>query len=318
MREPEVERLPATHRKPRQRTVFTVRLHGVVGLDEGNDVHEEIVLERRSPTPETRTQSAAPAGPAGIGRGVAVGEDEDHGLDFFVGDKVVENDIRHSLPGPFFLLVAADAVEQIQHGILLVFGIASRGVDLHPTLDSDGLGIVIHPLKFAVFDALSRLVESIWRVGEGGLVVGAQGDGAAKAATTTTPALAAVAGGGGLGGGRLAFRCCLRTSEVARLARELDFIARNLACEGDTNVVSLGAQQLDKRHRVTINLSLLELGVAFLVGHFHAGLARHVRAVLFEVERVFLQTALRVEFGFPGAVDIGGGNGAGEGREGQH
>ena len=316
----EVERLPAAHGKPGQRAVLAIGLHGIVGLDKGNDVLEEIVLERRSPAPEAGAQTATPAtARIRVGRGIAIGQDEDHGFELLVCDQIIENDIRHSLLGPFLLLIAADAVEQIEHGILLVLVVAGRGIDLHPALHPNRLRVVIHALEFAVFDAFARLVESIRRIRKHGFVVRVQGDGAAPQATATAPpALAAVGGGSRWRQSRLSFGGGLRTSQVANLAGELNLIARNFAGEHDAKVIALGVQQLDKRHRIAVHFSFLELSVAFLVRHLDTGLAGQGGAVLLEVEGVFLQAALGFEFSLPGAGHIGRGSGAGEGREGQN
>src|SRR6185436_18897250 len=94
----------------------------LVRLDEGNDVFVQIVLEGLSPTAEAATETVL-ASARGICRGIAVGEDDDHRFDFLVIDKIVEDQMSDTTLCPLFSLIGADAVEQIQHGILLVPGI---------------------------------------------------------------------------------------------------------------------------------------------------------------------------------------------------
>src|SRR5687768_1355896 len=85
--------------------------------------------------------------------------------------------------GPFLALIAADAMEQIQHRIFLVFGVTGGRVNLHPAFYPDGLRVVIHALKLAAFDALARFVEALRRIRKGRFVVRLQLDWAAKSAT---------------------------------------------------------------------------------------------------------------------------------------
>ena len=78
----------------------------------------------------------------------------------------------------------------------------------------------------------------------------------------------------------------------------------NIPGVGDVDLVVLNLEWLGERHRVAVHLAVLEVGVALLVGHFHAGLAGDVCAVLLEREGVLLQAALRVELGLPSTSDI--------------
>ena len=98
-----------------------------MGLDVGDDVLNQVVLERRSPTAET---AAGPAASAATGtRGlafaadadtcIAVGKDHDQRLDLAVGQHVVEDIIRAAQPLPL-AVVAADAVQKEKHGVLAI------------------------------------------------------------------------------------------------------------------------------------------------------------------------------------------------------
>ncbi len=107
-----------------------------------------------------------------------------------------------------------------------------------------------------------------------------------------------------------------RTAEIAHLAGEFDFIARQLARERDAQIIALGIQQFDKGHRLSVHFAFAELRFALLLTSFHVGLAGQGVPVLLEIERVFLQAALGFEFRFPNAGDVGGRNDAGAGHQG--
>src|SRR5580765_7293888 len=49
VRETDVQRLSAAHREPGQRAALAIRFHGIVRLDERNDVFDQIVLEWLAP-----------------------------------------------------------------------------------------------------------------------------------------------------------------------------------------------------------------------------------------------------------------------------
>src|SRR5688572_808190 len=85
--------------------------------------------------------------------------------------------------GPLLALIATNAMEQIQHRIFFVFGIAGRRVNLHPPFHPDSFRIVINPLEFAMRNSLARFVETLWRIRKGRFVVRLQLDRAAKSAT---------------------------------------------------------------------------------------------------------------------------------------
>src|SRR5688572_27886960 len=94
--------------------------------------------------------------------------------------------MRDTTLNPLLALIAANAVEQIQDGISLAFGITRRRVNLHPAFYADGLRFVINAFKFAALASLAGLVETLWRIRKGGFVVRLQLDWAAKSTTTAT------------------------------------------------------------------------------------------------------------------------------------
>src|ERR1043166_8175384 len=87
----DVQGLPPAHRKSCDGAAFAIRFHGIVGFHKWNDVFEQIALEWLAPTAETAgapaaATTSAKASARGVSRRVAVGQDEDHGLNLFVGD----------------------------------------------------------------------------------------------------------------------------------------------------------------------------------------------------------------------------------------
>src|SRR5688572_12136265 len=91
--------------------------------------------------------------------------------------------MRDTALGPLLALIAADAVERIQHWILFVFGITRRRINLHPALRADGLRVVINAFKFAALDSVAWFVKSLGWIRKGRFVVWLQLDWAAKSAT---------------------------------------------------------------------------------------------------------------------------------------
>ena len=123
--QPEIERLSAAHRQPGQRPALAVGLHRVEFLDEGDQVLDEVVLEggecRALLGDWVPRETSLP--------GSAVGQHDDHRNHFLVGVKVVENHIGRTAARPL-LLVAADAVQEIQDRVGLVLRVPRRRVDL--------------------------------------------------------------------------------------------------------------------------------------------------------------------------------------------
>ncbi len=119
MGQPEVERLAAAHRQAGEGPVLAVGLDRVVRLDRRDHVLEQVLLERRE---GRRGGVDVPLGPVVL-LGAAVGHDHDHGHGLPLGDQVVEEEIRlgEALP---FRLVAADAVQQVEHRVLLLGRVA--------------------------------------------------------------------------------------------------------------------------------------------------------------------------------------------------
>ena len=109
----------------------------------------------------------------------AVGHDDDHRLGLAVGDQVVEEDVGRGEALPL-RLVAADAVQEIEHRVLLVLRVAGRRVDLHLARGPDGLRLVGHHLQLAVRDAFALGVKAGRRIGKRRNVVRVEHDGPAE------------------------------------------------------------------------------------------------------------------------------------------
>src|SRR6266536_158814 len=155
-----------------------------------------------------------------------------------------------------FVLVAANAVEQIKDWIPIIGGITGRPIDERFALVTDGFRVVLDHFEFAVCDAFALFVESFRRIWERRLVVGLQLNRPAKSAPTvlrTLPTLArcgrslsAVAFGHGFG-----------STKITDLASELDLVTRNPARVCDSEFVVLNLQWLDESHRVAFDLAFL-------------------------------------------------------------
>src|SRR5687767_4300073 len=91
---------------------------------------------------------------------------------------------------PLLALIAADAMEQIQDGIFFVFGITRRRINLHPTFYTDCLGVVLNPLKFAMFNSFALFVETLRWIWKGWFVVRLYLDRPAKSPASAWSALA--------------------------------------------------------------------------------------------------------------------------------
>ena len=92
----------------------------------------------------------------------AVGHDDDHRHRLLVGVQVVEDHVGRAAARPL-VLVAADAVQQVQDRVLLVLGVPRRRVDLRLALDADRRRVVLDRLQLAALDAVALLVEALGR-----------------------------------------------------------------------------------------------------------------------------------------------------------
>ena len=86
-------------------------------------------------------------------------------------------------------VVAADAVQQVEHRILAAGRVAGRRVDAHLAARAERLGVVLNGRELAVGDVGAPLVEAGRGIGEGGLVVRAQFDRSAETAAARSPRL---------------------------------------------------------------------------------------------------------------------------------
>jgi hypothetical protein len=75
-------------------------------------------------------------------------------------------------------LVAADPVQEVDDGILLVLRVAGRRVDVHLAPRADRLRVVLDQLQRAVGDRLAPLEDRVGCFREGRHVVGLEDDGA--------------------------------------------------------------------------------------------------------------------------------------------
>ena len=148
---------------------------GIAPFDRRYDVVQKIAFEGRE---GGRGLEHVPFGPVVLLR-AAVGHDDDHRNGVAVGHEVFDQDpgLCESLP---FRFITADAVQQVEHRVLLVFRVTGRRVDLHATFDADGFRVVLDHLELAVGNAVAFLIESGRRLGECGDVIGVEHDGLAR------------------------------------------------------------------------------------------------------------------------------------------
>ena len=146
----------APHGEPGYRPGGTVGDGPVMALDVGYDVVDEapdvtvgvvgiVAVERLLFEHE---------GLGGLLAGIAVGHDADHGNGEVLLDEVVQY-LAGAAHGAPRVLVAAGAVQQVEHGIVLAAGVVTvRGVDEHPALQADGRGVVPNPAQVTALGGL--------------------------------------------------------------------------------------------------------------------------------------------------------------------
>lgn len=110
--------------------------------------------------------NAAKAGDRVPGRHVrrraAVGEDDEHRDRLLLGVEVVEYHLGSSASRPL-VLIPPDAVEEIQHGVVLVGRVSRRRVDQRLAPRAHRGRVVLHRLQFAAGDPLATDVKSFRR-----------------------------------------------------------------------------------------------------------------------------------------------------------
>ena len=164
--EAEVERLAAAHREPRDRPVRAFAADRVARLDRRDQVVQQVALEHREGRRGLEHVARRPV----VLLRAAVGHDHDHRHRLAVGDQVVEHGAGpgEALPLGF---VAADAVQQVEDGVLPVRGKAGRGVNVRLAPGADGFRVVFDHFQLPLGDARARLVPAVRRRRESGLVV---------------------------------------------------------------------------------------------------------------------------------------------------
>ena len=92
----------------------------VGGIDQWDEILDDDVFEcGRTSAGSSSRRSGVRCSCARPGS-VAVVHDDDHGHGLLCSDQIVENHIRHAALGPLLSFIAANSVQQIQHGIFCV------------------------------------------------------------------------------------------------------------------------------------------------------------------------------------------------------
>ncbi len=136
---------------------LTVGLYRIVRLDVGNHVLEQILFKRAEILKGVAALASLAWWPA---RRAPVGHHDQHGDGLLLGAEVVQDDVRHAAPGPL-VVVAADAVQQVEDRVLVVPGIPRRRVDGHLALAAADLRVVLDGLHLAAVDAVAADVEAL-------------------------------------------------------------------------------------------------------------------------------------------------------------
>ena len=177
--EPEVQGLPAAHREAGQGPVFAIRERGVLRLDRGNQMVQQVLLEPGEAGHLLRCELIA--GRAVVGKRAAVGDHDDHRHRDVVSDQVIEEGVRRREADPF-CLVAADAVQQVEHGVFPVARVAGRQIHVRFAPRVGDPRVILE--RFDATGRQARASLSPARVGERPDIVGAEHDGSAHGAAS--------------------------------------------------------------------------------------------------------------------------------------
>ena len=175
MTQADVERLSAAHRQPRERAMPRVRPDGVGGLDRGDEEVQQVALELREAGRVGLGEDAIRRRHAVVRQGPAIGHHHDHRDGLAVGDEVVQDGVGPHVAGPF-VLVAADAVQQVEHRIAALARVAGRQIDQRLAPPAGDARLVAERLHPARSDAGPRFVEAPRRWRRRADIVGCQHD----------------------------------------------------------------------------------------------------------------------------------------------
>ena len=121
-----------------------------------------------------------------------IGHHNDHGNNLLIRDQIIQDHFRLAGALPFGL-IPTNAMQEIEHRVLLIGGITGRSVDVHVAARADRLRIVLNHLQLAVRNVIADDVEFGRRIGEGRFVVGSECDRTSESSAAT----ATGTGGGG-------------------------------------------------------------------------------------------------------------------------
>ena len=206
-------------------------------------------------------------------------------------------------------LISNNAVQEVEHWIFLVLGIAGRSIDLHLARCAHRFGLVFNHLQRAMRNAIALLVKPGRRIVEGSFVIGSEHDRPAESARPTARPFTGWSIGGFSRGrvrrGGLDTRSLeVLLGEVAHFTRERDVICADLSGVTNAHFVALEGEHFHKRQGVAGELGLFELHLTFLTTDFSGRFPGDFPFIHLEGEKVFLLTNLRVELRTPLAGNI--------------
>ncbi len=175
----EVERLAAAHRETGERALLAIRAGRILRLNGGNQTVEQVALELREALGVLRREGLVRRRRAVVRERATVGHHDDHRRRLSGGDEVVNDRVGVDVTAPF-PLVAADAVQQVEHGIFPVGRVMRRKInDRFAPRAGDG-GIVFKHFGASRDSVRRRLVETRGRIGKRAHVIRREHDGPAK------------------------------------------------------------------------------------------------------------------------------------------
>ncbi len=277
----------------------------VTRFDGGDDIVKQVAFEVR----ERRCRSEHITFRTIVFLSTAVGHHDDHRFHFTVSNQIVHNrlGLTESLP---LGLIPADAVQEIEYGVLLIGRIAGRSVDVHVTAGTDRLRIVLDHLQLAMWNVIADAIETGRRIIEGRFVIGAERD----ASTAWNPRLSRP----GLHSIRrscwwrvrprsclYAFRLSHFLGDITDLAGKGNFILADLAGIGDAQFIAAEVEQFNEVQRIARDLKFLQFHFPPSFTRLHGSPTRECFTINFECEQILLQANACVKIRLPISCHIG-------------
>ena len=156
MTQSEVQRLSATHRQTGNGAVLPVGIYAEVLLDVRNQTADEVFVEIAEGPERTHT-----TGTRVILLCASVRHHHNHVGHLPVGIEVVHDDVRHTAILIPFVLVATNAMQQVEHAVLLLGIILRRQIDVCLTGCTYRFRLVLNEFHRTFCNSCTLLVETL-------------------------------------------------------------------------------------------------------------------------------------------------------------